>query len=126
MSAKHTDVFNQLSATFLPTTVKKWESKITAWEANPKAWNPYAELEGGKSFCCYFFILLLRLLQATTLQDVRLTRVKEEAAQIALGNLPQHKLSLLAFLIAGFELEDTQYVADYKIVIVFLTDYGFY
>jgi len=126
MSAKHTDIFNQLSATFLPATVKKWESKITAWEANPKARNPYVELEGGKSFCCYFFILLLRLLQATTLQDVRLALAKEEVAQIALRNLLRHKLSLLAFLIAGFKLEDTQYIVDYKIVIVFLTDYGFY
>ncbi|KIJ90114.1 hypothetical protein K443DRAFT_126586, partial [Laccaria amethystina LaAM-08-1] len=93
MSAKHTDVFNQLSATFPPATVKKWESKITAWEANPKARNPYAEPEG-----------------ATTLQDVRLALAKEEAAQVALGNLPRHKMSLSAFLIAGFELEDAQYL----------------
>jgi hypothetical protein len=62
MSAKHTDVFNQLSATFPPATVKKWESKITAWEANPKARNPYAEPEGGKFFSCSFFISSLKFL----------------------------------------------------------------
>ena len=53
MSAKQTDVFNQLSANFPPATIKKWELKITAWEANPKAWNPYTEPEGGKSHCGY-------------------------------------------------------------------------
>ena len=51
-----------------------------------------------------------KIIIATTLQDVRLTLAKEEAAQVALGNLPCHKMSLLAFLIAGFELEDSQYV----------------
>ena len=126
MSAKQKDVFNQLSATFPSTTVKRWELKITTWEANPKAQNPYAEPEGGKSFCCYFFMLSLRFFEATTLQDVRLALAKEEAAQVALGNLPRHKMSLSAFLIAGFELEDTQYVAYYKIVIFFPTDDGFY
>jgi len=51
-----------------------------------------------------------KIIIATTLQDVRLTLAKEEAAQVALGNLPRHKMSLSAFLIAGFELEDSQYV----------------
>lgn len=27
---------------------QKWESMITAWEANPKAPNPYEESESGK------------------------------------------------------------------------------
>ena len=68
----------------------------------------------------------LKSLEATTLQDVQLALAKEEAAQVALGNLPWHKMSLSVFLIAGFELEDTQYVTYYKIVIFFSTDYGFY
>lgn len=46
----------------------------------------------------------------TTLQDVRLELAKEDAAQVALGNLPRHKISLTAFLMIGFELEDSQYV----------------
>lgn len=62
------------------------------------------------SVCHPFFFLKAKIIVATTLQDVRLALVKEEAAQVALGNLPQHKMSLLAFLIAGFELEDSQYV----------------
>ena len=48
---------------------------------------------------------------AATLQDVQLVVAREEEAQIALGRLPRHKISLLAFLITGFELEDSQYVA---------------
>ena len=46
----------------------------------------------------------------TTLQDVRLQVANEEAAQAALGNLLQHDASLGAFLMARFELEDSQYV----------------
>ena len=48
LSAKQTEVFNQFSAIFSPVTIKKWESMITAWEANPKAPNPYEESESGK------------------------------------------------------------------------------
>ena len=36
--------------------------------------------------------------------------MKEEEAQVGLGILPWHKMSLLVFLITGFELEDSQYV----------------
>ncbi|EDR04142.1 uncharacterized protein LACBIDRAFT_330709 [Laccaria bicolor S238N-H82] len=44
---------------------------------------------------------------AITLQDVWLALAEEEAAQAALGNLPRHKVSLSAFLMSGFELEDS-------------------
>jgi hypothetical protein len=47
MSAKQTDVFNKLSATFLPETIEKWEKMVTTWNANPKAPNPYREPKGG-------------------------------------------------------------------------------
>lgn len=47
MSAKQTEVFDQLSTTFSPAVIKKWELKVIAWEANPKAPNPYAERESG-------------------------------------------------------------------------------
>jgi hypothetical protein len=50
MSAKQTEVFNQLSATFSPETIKKWEAMVVAWEANPQAPNPYEEPESGKLF----------------------------------------------------------------------------
>ncbi|KIJ99026.1 hypothetical protein K443DRAFT_8698 [Laccaria amethystina LaAM-08-1] len=93
MSAKQTDVFDKLSATFAPETVKKWEAMVVAWNANPMAPNPYKEPKSG-----------------TTLQDVRLQLAREEAAQVATGNAPRHKISLPAFLIIGFELEETQYL----------------
>ena len=41
---------------------------------------------------------------------------KEAAAQAALGNLPRHKISMVTFLMKGFELEDNQY----KFIIVYL------
>jgi hypothetical protein len=44
----------------------------------------------------------------TTLQDVRLELAKEEAAQAALGKIPPHQISMSAFLLTGFELEDSQ------------------
>lgn len=47
MSAKQTEIFNQLSATFSPEIIKKWEVMVTKWEANPQAPNPYTEPECG-------------------------------------------------------------------------------
>ena len=107
MNAKKTEVFNQLSAMFSTMTIKKWESMITTWETNPKARNPYTETGCSKCLLSHFFFLEANFMIATTLQDVRLALAKEEAAQVALSNLPQHKMSLSAFLITGFELEDS-------------------
>jgi hypothetical protein len=53
-------------------------------------------------------IFVLNFIQGTTLQDVRLLLAREEAAQAALGRLPQHKISLSMFLLIGFDLEDSQ------------------
>ena len=59
-----------------------------------------------------YSVIYLICVVETTLQDVRLELAKEEAAQVALGNLPRHKISLSAFLMIGFELEDSQYVKE--------------
>ena len=48
MSAKQTEVFHQLSATFTPETVEKWETMVATWYSNPKAPNPYQEPKSGK------------------------------------------------------------------------------
>lgn len=65
MSAKHTAVFNKLSATFSPETVKKWEEMVTAWNANHKAPNPYRELECGMLFPFRLsFILLANIIHS--------------------------------------------------------------
>ena len=55
-----------------------------------------------------WFEPLTDILPGTTLQDVRLELAKEEAAKAALGNLPRHKVSSVAFLMTGFELEESQ------------------
>ena len=48
MSTKQTENFQQLSATFPPETVSKWERMVARWDANPKAPNPYAEPKSSK------------------------------------------------------------------------------
>jgi hypothetical protein len=50
MSGQQADVFEQFSATFTPAVVKKWEAIVTAWNANPKARNPYQEPKSGELF----------------------------------------------------------------------------
>jgi len=51
---------------------------------------------------------LSNIISATTLQDVWLQLAKEDAAEAALGVLPQHKVTLPTLLMAGLELEDSQ------------------
>jgi hypothetical protein len=43
MSASQTDIFNQLSATFPPQTIQKWENMVLKWKTYPSAPNPYKE-----------------------------------------------------------------------------------
>ncbi len=63
MSVKQTDVFNQLSTSFHPATVSKWEKMVSTWNANPKAPNPYAEPNGGKLPLSLFIFNMLILSQ---------------------------------------------------------------
>jgi hypothetical protein len=61
----------------------------------------------------YFFICrnaYTKFIIATTLQDIRLELAKEEAAEMAAGVVPQHKMSLTGFLTTGLLLEDRQWV----------------
>ena len=48
MSIHQADVFDRFSATFSPSTVKKWEAVVTAWNANANAPNPYQEPQSGE------------------------------------------------------------------------------
>jgi hypothetical protein len=50
MSAKQKQIFDQLSATFSPEIVNKWEAMVAKWNANPKAPNPYQEPGSRKSY----------------------------------------------------------------------------
>lgn len=47
MSAKQTTIFNQLSATFSPDAVQKWEAMVSTWNADPSKPNPYVEPKSG-------------------------------------------------------------------------------
>ena len=58
MSAKQADIFTQLSSTFPPETVEKWEDMVTAWNADSKMPNPYQEQ---KSHGTYFLTFDLSL-----------------------------------------------------------------
>ena len=50
LSAQQAEVFNQFLAMFTPSAVKKWKEMVVAWNANPKAWNPYQDQPSGKLF----------------------------------------------------------------------------
>lgn len=56
MSEKQTGIFRQLCTTFPPATIRKWEAMVLAWNANPKAPNPYAESKNGMHtlVCTYY------------------------------------------------------------------------
>ncbi|KAH7924727.1 hypothetical protein BV22DRAFT_1129623 [Leucogyrophana mollusca] len=91
MARKHEELFNKLSATFTPNLVAEWEEAVTRWEMNPKAPNPYEDLQSG-----------------TTFIDVRLELANEEATDAANGHIAPHEITSSSWLIAGLELEDQQ------------------
>ena len=55
MEKKHTQLFEQFSATFQPNTIISWEESINAWKKDRSQPNPYLE----PSSCKSVFILLL-------------------------------------------------------------------
>jgi hypothetical protein len=58
MDKKHTQLFEQFSATFQPTTIVSWEKLINAWKKDRSQPNPYLEPIPCKSLV---FILLFNL-----------------------------------------------------------------
>ena len=77
-------------------------------------------LSGAKKIVCgnslMSYVFVTDIFIETTMQDVCLQLVKEEATQATLGNLPRHNTSVLTFLMISFELEDSQYVCHYKFI----------
>ena len=43
MNQKHTQLFEQFSATFQPNTIASWEKLINAWKKDHSQPNPYLE-----------------------------------------------------------------------------------
>ena len=64
MSTQQANIFNQFSATFSPTTVKKWEAMVIAWNTDTTAPNPYQEPRSGEILCyrgfMAFFLMLFK------------------------------------------------------------------
>lgn len=70
--------------------------------------NPFEEpVSGMFPFIFPHLFLTLTLFLATTLQDVQLELMKEDAAE---GAKSPHKVSLTSFLVIGMDLEDQQCV----------------
>lgn len=47
---------------------------------------------------------------ATTLQDVRLELTRRETLQLASGQVPRHKVTMMGYFSMGFDIEDQQCV----------------
>ena len=52
MRAKHSDTFNQLSNTFLPEVVSKWEQMVRDWQEDRTKRNPYEEPSNSECNLC--------------------------------------------------------------------------
>jgi hypothetical protein len=62
MSAKQTKIFDQLSVTFSPEAVNKWEAMVAKWNTDPKAPNPYCKPESCKSHLSDIVFILLSII----------------------------------------------------------------
>jgi hypothetical protein len=110
MREKHRLVFYKFSSTFPSQTVQKWEAMVLAWKGDKSQPNPYRETASGSPYCFIVSSLIVYILLATTLQDVRLELAREEAAEAARGSTSPHKVTLTTFLTTALELEEQQYV----------------
>ena len=107
MNAKHTETFKKFSATFPPETLSKWLKMVERWETDPTAPNPYDEPERSK-FSISNILNAVSSFVATTLQDVRLELTRTETLQLASGQAPRHKVTMMGFFSMGFDIEDYQ------------------
>ncbi|TDL22048.1 hypothetical protein BD410DRAFT_815199 [Rickenella mellea] len=89
--AKQKTLFREFSATFSAESITKWDEMIEAWHADSTKPDPYKDSA-----------------KATTLADVRLALVNDEAVQAASGNLALHNVTPSSFLHTGLDLEEQQ------------------
>ena len=112
MRQKHRDIFARLTATFPSNTVHKWDTIVKEWHMDPSRPrtkpNPYEEPRSGKKYILVYCLWLINHSLATTVQDIRLELVQEEADEVNHGVLPPHKISMSSFLTLGLELEEQQ------------------
>ncbi|KAI0739804.1 hypothetical protein C8Q80DRAFT_1124130 [Daedaleopsis nitida] len=92
VTAKQQAAHENLSATFKPEDVMRWDSEVRAWHEHPTETNdPFEEHQPN-----------------ATLKLMRLQIADEEANELAAGTLPPHDVSPGVFLQVGLELEEQQ------------------
>lgn len=84
--------FNEFSAA-QAEHVAAWELWIRDWEAKRRTNNPYILPHSGLSE-----------------KDIQLQLAQEEEAALKAGTLPLHDVSPVEFIVAGLDLEESQYV----------------
>ncbi|KAI0061776.1 hypothetical protein BV25DRAFT_1804969, partial [Artomyces pyxidatus] len=90
---KHQVQLEETASTVPAETIELWNAMMVEYENNKKAFNPYEEP-----------------VTTTSQVDVRLELAEEEAEEARQGQLALHETTASAFLAAGFELEEQQYV----------------
>ncbi|KAH6904722.1 hypothetical protein BKA70DRAFT_1373432 [Coprinopsis sp. MPI-PUGE-AT-0042] len=98
MQEKQAQQHEQFTGSFPTALADQWEAVAIAWEADHSQPNPYEEEE-----------------ITTTLQDVCLALAQEEVEEMQSGGPILHTKSMLAFLTAGLDLEEQQYVLHVEI-----------
>ncbi|TDL14069.1 hypothetical protein BD410DRAFT_687969, partial [Rickenella mellea] len=101
MKAKHAKIFEELSSSLPAALVSKWVAMVEAWEADNSQPNPY----------------LAQPRNGTSLAAVKLDLAKQEAADAAAGTISLHEVTASVFLSTGLELEDQQYVFNFRSII---------
>ncbi|KAJ7429220.1 hypothetical protein B0H11DRAFT_2167516 [Mycena galericulata] len=86
--------FKEINKTIKPDVRAEWQKQIDAFVADHSSPNPY----------------ILSTQDGPTEADIRLELRKEEAKEAANGTAPLHGTSATAFLAAGLQLEESQYV----------------
>lgn len=108
MCVKHRTAFDKFSATFSETTVKEFERRVAAWDADNTQPNPYEEPIAGMPLSCNRRICVFMLCLGTTTADVKLELAREEAADAARGVVRAHDVSISAFLTQALDIEEQQ------------------
>ncbi len=115
MAAKQKLAHEELTSTFPPESIMKWEEEISSWNENPDSVpDPYEEPRTSMSLQSRLIFVSTRLtyiiLIAATVGSTRLAIAEEEAKEIAAGTLPLHDVSPGVFIQLALELEEHQYV----------------
>jgi hypothetical protein len=94
-----------------PADVDKWEAILDTYAADPNAPNPYQVPRSGESALQYRLSTIYLLNSSDiSLTTIRLRYATEEANTAAKDGTAAPEYGVSAFITAGFELEELQYV----------------